>query len=147
MFKQNFRINLGNENQGMTISILSKANDSLKIKIIEPNSIENKNFIYEIISSKTNDIQKNEDQINRKESNKLPDDFINAIRQYCVNTKSNSVRVKNCVNYYVEELIHINNLQDFKRLRGLGSKSIFGDNDFLLGLLELTKKIRTQEIT
>lgn len=70
----------------------------------------------------------------------LPIGFKEEVIKYTNRHKNLNTRVKNCIKFYLEELIEMKNLDDFKRLRGMGVKSIFVEELFLLGLLDVIKK-------
>jgi hypothetical protein len=72
----------------------------------------------------------------------LPARFKEEVIKYTNRHKNLNTRVKNCVKFYLEELIEMKKLDDFKRLRGMGVKSIFIEELFLLGLLEVIKKFQ-----
>lgn len=72
----------------------------------------------------------------------LPVGFKEEVIKYTNRHKKLNTRVKNCVKFYLEELIEMKKLEDFKRLRGMGVKSIFVEEIFLLGLLDVIKKFR-----
>ena len=67
----------------------------------------------------------------------LPIGFEKSVTQYVINTPSNGVRVKNSVIAYMNSLLIINSINDFKRIRGIGIKTIEEDIEFLSGLLDL----------
>lgn len=69
----------------------------------------------------------------------LPTGFKEATQRYINKVPTSKVRVKNCVNLYLEELINVKKMDDFKRIRGLGGKTINEEFNFLSGLLDIIK--------
>jgi hypothetical protein len=65
--------------------------------------------------------------------------FKEAIKDYSYKNKSNTLRVNNCINYYVNDLLKIKKLEDFHRIPGIGKKSLVEDKFFLLGILDIIK--------
>jgi hypothetical protein len=82
--------------------------------------------------------------LNEENKNKkfLPVGFKEAVYEYSKKQVSNTVRAKNCVNFYVEELLKIKNIDDFKRIRGLGDETIKKDKIFLTGLINIINEFQ-----
>lgn len=82
--------------------------------------------------------------LNEENKNKklLPVGFKEAVYEYTKKQVSNTVRAKNCVNFYVEELLKIKNINDFRRIRGLGIETIKKDKLFLTGLIQIINKFQ-----
>jgi hypothetical protein len=74
-----------------------------------------------------------------KKTVELPAGFEAAIKAYAKENKCNNIRVYNRVMYFSPELLRFTTLNDFKRLRGIGAKTIEQDVDFLTGLLAVIK--------
>lgn len=81
----------------------------------------------------------NEDNKNKKF---LPEGFKEAVYEYSKKQVSNTVRAKNCVNFYAEELLKIKKIDDFRRIRGLGDETIKKDKLFLTGLINVINKFQ-----
>lgn len=75
--------------------------------------------------------------------NRLPIGFKEAIDDYILNYNLTNLRVKNCINLYLEDLIEFKQINDFKKIKGLGNKSLFVEYNFLSGLLEIIKGFQT----
>lgn len=69
----------------------------------------------------------------------LPNGFKEAAQKYIIKEPTSKVRVKNCVNFYLEDLIDVKKMDDFKRFRGLGGKTIHEEFKFLSGLLDIIR--------
>lgn len=67
----------------------------------------------------------------------LPVGFEKSVTQYIINKHSNGVRIKNSVFAYMNSLMIVNSICDFKRIRGIGIKTIEENLEFLSGLLEI----------
>ena len=82
--------------------------------------------------------------LNEENKNKkfLPTGFKEAVYEYSKKQVSNTVRAKNCVNFYIEELLKIKNIDDFKRIRGLGDETIKKDKIFLTGLINIINEFQ-----
>ncbi len=63
-----------------------------------------------------------------------------AIVNYCLENKSKSTRLKNKVQFYMDQVVFMTKIEDFLKIRGLGLKSIQEDSEFLTGLLEVVKE-------
>lgn len=73
----------------------------------------------------------------------LPNGFKEAAQKYINKEPTSKVRVKNCVNFYLEDLIDIKKMDDFKRFRGLGGKTIHEEFKFLSGLLDIIRSYQS----
>lgn len=73
----------------------------------------------------------------------LPPGFKEAAQKYINKEPTSKVRVKNCVNFYLEDLIDIKKMDDFKRFRGLGGKTIHEEFKFLSGLLDIIRSYQS----
>lgn len=71
----------------------------------------------------------------------LPNGFKEAVQKY-VSSEKPKIRVKNCINCYLDDLLEVKTLEDFKRFRGIGKKSIFDESQFLTGLLEIIRSFQ-----
>jgi hypothetical protein len=82
--------------------------------------------------------------LNEENKNKkfLPVGFKEAVYEYSKKQVSNTVRAKNCVNFYAEELLKIKKIDDFKRIRGLGDETIKKDKIFFTGLIHIINKFQ-----
>lgn len=82
--------------------------------------------------------------LNEENKNKkfLPVGFKEAVYEYSKKQVSNTVRAKNCVNFYAEELLKIKKIDDFRRIRGLGIETIKKDKLFLTGLIQIINKFQ-----
>lgn len=84
--------------------------------------------------------------ISRVTNKQLPIGFKEAAKKYINMESTKKIRVKNCVNLYLEELIEVKNMNDFKQIRGLGGKTIINEFKFLSGLLEIIKRHQSIDI-
>lgn len=73
-------------------------------------------------------------------NHQLPAGFEQSVMQYVVNAPSNGVRIKNSVSTYLPSLLIINSIHDFKRIRGLGVKTVDENIEFLSGLMDIIKQ-------
>jgi hypothetical protein len=99
-------------------------------------------FVLITYESKINFLSSLNEESKNNKKKFLPVGFKEAVCEYSKNQVSNTVRVKNCVNFYAEELLKIKNIDDFKRIRGLGVETIKKDESFLLGLIEIIKRFQ-----
>jgi hypothetical protein len=135
---------------------------SLKIKISKkdfvsniPKIFNNKNAIYGIqsqlriendqyywlvvITYEPND--KFSSLINYKTEDKtLPERFKEAVTSHIHKHKAIKTRVKNCINYNLDELSVVKKFDDFLKFRGIGSKSIDDERLFFLDLFKIIKQ-------
>lgn len=75
----------------------------------------------------------------------LPTGFEAALKKYALSTTCNNVRLYNRIMYYSNELVGFTSLDDFKRLRGIGSKTIDQDVTFLTGLLVVIQQFSSHQ--
>jgi hypothetical protein len=82
--------------------------------------------------------------LNEENKNKkfLPVGFKEAVYEYSKKQVSNTVRAKNCVNFYAEELLKVKKIDDFRRIRGLGDETIKKDKIFFTGLINIINKFQ-----
>lgn len=73
-------------------------------------------------------------------NHQLPVGFEQSVMQYVVNAPSNGVRIKNSISTYLPSLLIINSIHDFKRIRGLGVKTVEENIEFLSGLMDIIKQ-------
>jgi phosphoribosyl-ATP pyrophosphohydrolase len=74
----------------------------------------------------------------------LLSDFKKAIKQYSEKNPATNNRFNNCINYYSENLLTCKVIKDFKGIRGIGTKSIEENKEFILGLLDIIKTYQDQ---
>lgn len=72
----------------------------------------------------------------------LPVGFEKSVTQYIINSPSNGVRVKNSVFAYMNSLMIVNSISDFKFIRGIGNKTIEENFEFLSGLIDLINQYK-----
>lgn len=70
----------------------------------------------------------------------VPSGFNEEVDNYLKNCESINSRIKNSIKFYQDELFQINKLEDFKKIRGIGSKSFFENEDFLNSILNIIHK-------
>lgn len=70
----------------------------------------------------------------------LPEGFEEAVKDHVIKHKKIKTRVRNCINYYLDELVDIKKMDDFLKLRGIGTKSIDEERLFFLDLIKIIKK-------
>lgn len=76
----------------------------------------------------------------------LLNDFKNAIKDYSEKNPPTNNRFYNSINYHSENLLTCKVINDFKGIRGIGTKSIEENKDFILGLLNIIKTYQDQLI-
>lgn len=70
----------------------------------------------------------------------LPDGFEEAVKDHIHKHKAVKARVKNCINYHLDELLVVKKIDDFSKFRGIGVKSIDDERHFFLDLIKIIKQ-------
>ncbi|TAE38511.1 MAG: hypothetical protein EAZ50_07600 [Runella slithyformis] len=74
-----------------------------------------------------------------------PQAFEDEVITYTQQNPPKSIRLRSGVKSSIEAVFEMRELNDFHKLRNVGTNSVLGDTDYLSGILEIVKKHQPQQ--
>lgn len=108
---------------------------------------EKKDYYWHVLISFESKLDLYSNVSNYTKDYKAPIEFNEEIDNYLENCKSINSRIKNSVKFYQDELFQIKEIEDFKRIRGIGIKSFSENENFLKSILNIINKYKTLKIS
>ncbi len=103
---------------------------------------EKKDYYWHVLISFESKLDLYSNVSNLIKDNEAPIGFNEEIVNYLENCKSINSRIKNSIQFYQDELFQIEELQDFKRIRGIGIKTFSENEYFLNSILNIINKYK-----